>query len=293
MALRHQLCGGFAQINLSPNTIGIRTLSAMQSPTQLDSNPEAAAKAALFCEGIFLDRVDTTIWISAEEAAKKLDVSPAEIQKQLVPWQESPERCRIRYKLALDAGDVVQRYYRPDVEAGPSGTKAAAPPIGRESDPPRPTQKNSVCAMSTDVPEIPKPASKIWERVAPGIYRYLKSQTFYERPWINGRRTYRSLGTTDLQTAKCEFRRRRGLSPEPARDRPSVRAILEFNLPEAQESFEASVKGLEWKTVVLDLDHQLHSWIKERQHFVPPAKAFRVLRQQLHQRLAENGLGLV
>lgn len=170
MALRHQFCGGFSQINLPPNTIGIRTLSAMQSP---------------------------------------------------------------------------------------------------------------------------KPASKIWERVAPGIYRYLKSQTLYERPSINGRRTCRSLGTTDLQTAKCEFRRRRGLSPEPARARPSVRAIPEFNLPEAQESFEASVKGLEWKTVVMDLDRHLYSWIKERHPFASPARAFRVLRQRLHQRLAEKGLRLV
>ena len=147
--------------------------------------------------------------------------------------------------------------------------------------------------MSTGVPEIPNPASKVWERVAPGIYRYLKSQTLYERPWINGRRTYRSLGTTDLQAAKSEFRRRRGLSPEPARDRPLVRAILEFNLPEAQESFEASAKGLEWKSVVLELDRQLYSWIKERQRFTSLHKVFRVLRQQLHQRLAEKGLRLV
>ena len=147
--------------------------------------------------------------------------------------------------------------------------------------------------MDARTPEIPKPASKVWERVAPGIYRYLKSQTLYERPWINGRRTYRSLGTTDLQTAKCEFRRRRGLSPEPACDRPLVRAMLEFNLPDAQERFEASAKGLEWKSVVVELDRQLYSWIKKRQHFASPPKAFRVLRQQLHQRLAEKGLRLV
>ncbi len=264
----------------------------MQPPTPPDSNSEVVAKVALFCEGVFLNRIDTTVWLSAEEAAKKLGVSPADIQKQMIPWQESPERYRIRYKLALDAGDLLQRYYRPDVEAGLSGTKATASPTGDEIDPSLPAQKNSVRMMSTDVPEIPKPGSKVWERVAPGIYRYLKSQTLYERPWINGRRTYRSLGTTDLQAAKCEFRRRRGLSPEPARDRPSVRAILEFALPEAQESFEASVKGLEWKTVVMDLDRQLHSWIKERQHFASPPQAFRVLRQQLLQRLAEKGLRL-
>jgi hypothetical protein len=72
-----------------------------------------------------------------------------------------------------------------------------------------------------------------------------------------------------------------------------MKAILEFNLPEAQERFEASAKGLEWKSVVLKLDRQLNSWIKERQPFASPAKAFRVLRQQLHQRLVEKGLRLV
>ena len=209
------------------------------------------------------NRTDTTVWLSAEEAAKKLGVSPAEIQKQGIPWQESPEQRRTRYKLALDAGAVVQRYYQPDVEAVFSGQEAPAPPTGDEISHSCPAQKSSVRAMSTETPEIPKPASKIWDRVAPGIYRYLKSQTLYERPWINGRRTYRSLGTTDLQAAKCEFRRRRGLSPEPARDRPLVRAILEFNLPEAQEHFEASATGVEWKTVVMELDRQLYSCIKE------------------------------
>jgi hypothetical protein len=72
-----------------------------------------------------------------------------------------------------------------------------------------------------------------------------------------------------------------------------VRAILEFNLPEAHTRFEASAKGLEWKSVVVELDRQLYSWIKERQRFATPAKAFRVVRQQLYQRLAENGLRLV
>jgi len=69
--------------------------------------------------------------------------------------------------------------------------------------------------------------------------------------------------------------------------------MLEFNLPDAQERFEASAKGLEWKSVVVELDRQLYSWIKKRQHFASPPKAFRVLRQQLHQRLAEKGLRLV
>ena len=43
--------------------------------------------------------------------------------------------------------------------------------------------------MSAETPENPKSTSKAYEWVAPGIYRYLKAGTLYERPWINGRRT--------------------------------------------------------------------------------------------------------
>ena len=151
----------------------------------------------------------------------------------------------------------------------------------------------TIGAMSAETHEIPKPPSRPFQWVAPGIYRYLKEGTLYERPWINGRRTWRSLGTADLQAALSEFRRRRELPLETgSRSRPTMKAVLEFNLPEAQERFEASAKGLEWKSVVAELDHRLCSWIKERQHFATPAKALRILRQQLHERLAEKGLRL-
>lgn len=175
------------------------------------------------------------------------------------------------------------------------------PPNTSESDPeaadevvsPRPAQKNPIGLMSAETPENPKSTSKVYEWVAPGIYRYLKAGTLYERPWINGRRTMRSLGTTDLQTAQYELRRRRGLPTGPGcGGRPTIKAVLEFNLPEAQAHFEASAKGLEWKCVVAELDRQLDSWIKERQHFASPLKAFRVLRQQLQRRSAEMGLRL-
>lgn len=151
----------------------------------------------------------------------------------------------------------------------------------------------TIGAMSAEAPEIPKPPSRPFQCVAPSIYRYLKEGTLYERPWINGRRTWRSLGTTDLQAALNEFRRRRGLGLEAGcGSRAIMKAVLEFNLPEAQERFEASAKGLEWKSVVAELDRRLCSWIKERQHFTTPAEAFRLVRQQLHERLAEKGLRL-
>jgi len=173
------------------------------------------------------------------------------------------------------------------------GQEVAASSTRDETAPAVPAQMISIHATGTQAPVTPKSAPKVWKLVAPGIYRYLKADTLYERPWINGRRTLRSLGTTDLQAALNEFRRRRGLGLEAGcGSRAMMKAVLEFNLPEAQERFEASTKGLEWKSVVAELDRRLCSWIRERQHFATPAKAFRFVRQQLHQRLAGKGLRL-
>src|ERR1051325_4595308 len=91
----------------------------------------------------------------------------------------------------------------------------------------RPAQKNPTGVRSAESSEIPKPPSKAYEWVAPGIYRYLKAGTLYERPWVNGRRTLRSLGTKDLDAAQCELRRRRGLPltvqpPNPSESHPKA-----------------------------------------------------------------------
>ena len=47
-----------------------------------------------------------------------------------------------------------------------------------------------------------------WIRVADGIYRRA-SGTLYERPIINNRPTWRSLGTSNLKLAREELRKRR------------------------------------------------------------------------------------
>ena len=47
-----------------------------------------------------------------------------------------------------------------------------------------------------------------WIRVADGIYRR-SSGTLYERPIINRRPTWRSLGTSNLKLAREELRKRR------------------------------------------------------------------------------------
>ena len=55
---------------------------------------------------------------------------------------------------------------------------------------------------------ITKPKQKSWTKVADGIYRH-SNGTLYERPWIQGKRTFRSLETENLKHAKEELHRRR------------------------------------------------------------------------------------
>src|ERR1035437_6444050 len=53
------------------------------------------------------------------------------------------------------------------------------------------------------------PAAAQFERVESGIFRYIPSGVYYERPKINGRRTWRSLETANLKYAREELHRRR------------------------------------------------------------------------------------
>lgn len=48
-----------------------------------------------------------------------------------------------------------------------------------------------------------------WKRVAPGIYTQTKTGAFYERPHVNGRRTFRRLRAWNLKLAKEELAARR------------------------------------------------------------------------------------
>src|SRR5437899_11901912 len=69
------------------------------------------------------------------------------------------------------------------------GQEVAASLTKDETTPVVPAQTSSIHATGTQAPVTPKSAPKVWKLVAPGIYRYLKAGTLYERPWINGRRT--------------------------------------------------------------------------------------------------------
>ncbi len=48
-----------------------------------------------------------------------------------------------------------------------------------------------------------------FEKVESGIYRQKSNGCYYERPHINGRRTWRSLGTANLKLAREELHKRR------------------------------------------------------------------------------------
>ncbi len=69
--------------------------------------------------------------------------------------------------------------------------------------------------MKTNV-EVSKTAAQ-FEHVEAGIYRNAASGTYFERPKVNGKRTWRSLDTKNLKHAREELHRRRsGLSLLPA-----------------------------------------------------------------------------
>jgi hypothetical protein len=66
--------------------------------------------------------------------------------------------------------------------------------------------------MKTNV-ETSKAGAAQFEHVEAGIYRNIDSGTYFERPKVRGRRTWRSLGTKNLKHAREElYRRRSGVS---------------------------------------------------------------------------------
>ena len=52
-------------------------------------------------------------------------------------------------------------------------------------------------------------SAQAFERVESGIYRSTTNGCYYERPRINGKRTWRSLGTKNLKLAREELHKRR------------------------------------------------------------------------------------
>jgi hypothetical protein len=50
--------------------------------------------------------------------------------------------------------------------------------------------------------------TKKWNREADGIYRHVPSNKLYWRPWVDGKRTWESLGTENLKLAKETYHKR-------------------------------------------------------------------------------------
>ena len=69
-----------------------------------------------------------------------------------------------------------------------------------------------------------------------------------------------------------------------------MKAILEFELPDDKENFDAAAKGMEWALLVWDLDQQLRNWIKDEELTDDPIHVLESVRELLNELLIDNGL---
>jgi integrase len=161
-----------------------------------------------------------------------IDVSTDTILRRAVPWQPEPVRHRIRYKLlVLDTGTRQERrYFASDVEsllsANPVPSRFeiensdATPvlPLNEQSSRPKPQHIESPPAPNHIVVPEAETASNLKSKgsrlkgVESGIYQDVITHTYYERPFVNGKRTCRSLKTKNLKFAREELHRRRAVA---------------------------------------------------------------------------------
>ena len=69
-----------------------------------------------------------------------------------------------------------------------------------------------------------------------------------------------------------------------------MKAILEFELPEDKENFNASAKGMDWAIVVWDLDQILRNKLKHGDLFPNTRVELEQVRDALTEMLIERGL---
>ena len=164
-----------------------------------------------------------------------IDVSKDTILRRSVPWRDEPILHRIRYRLlALDQGTRRERrYFASDVEALMSDdeeqTAQSTLPtdyIEKEPDDLQLVEPTLLASNSQEpVPQetfesrgakaVSNQATSQAGRpthVEVGIYQNPQSRTYFERPHINGKRTWRSLKTKNLKLAREELHRRRAAS---------------------------------------------------------------------------------
>ena len=66
-----------------------------------------------------------------------------------------------------------------------------------------------------------------------------------------------------------------------------MKAILEFELPEDKENFDASAKGMDWALLVLDIDQFIRNKIKYEQD---RDGVLQLVRNELNFQMEEKGL---
>ena len=69
-----------------------------------------------------------------------------------------------------------------------------------------------------------------------------------------------------------------------------MKAILEFNLPEEEEQFNAANKGMDWALVAWETDQLLRKKLKYEEHTRDARKALEDIRKILNDLLIDKGL---
>ena len=72
-----------------------------------------------------------------------------------------------------------------------------------------------------------------------------------------------------------------------------MKAILEFELPEDKENFDASAKGMDWAIVAWDIDQYIRNRLKyqtEKLDTLSAKKELEFLREALNEMLIDKGL---
>ncbi len=171
-------------------------------------------------------------WVSLGTAAALIDVSKDTILRRGVPWQLERVPNRIRFKLLkLDPGTRQERrYLAPDLEALLCGCETE-PEVAKEVFVVPQTRRQDARPLALDFAEtveprvqaegeapcLPNESSPVqqpsteprFKHMETGIYQHRRSRTYFERPHIDGKRTWRSLRTKNLKFAREELHRRR------------------------------------------------------------------------------------
>lgn len=138
---------------------------------------------------------EKSLWLSSKSAAAFVDVSEETICMLALPWQEKPVPRRVRCKLLqIVAGTKGEaRFFGPDLERLLNADQI----------------QDSDLTSIVEAASVEACKSNRLKRVERGIYRDKISQTLFERPFIGGKRTTRSLGTSLIAKGRAELRKRK------------------------------------------------------------------------------------